>query len=62
MNFWSADNLLKASAVVTVLFSSFVKPSAVTQPRNVLPSAVGFSANESPVPSATFAPVNPFAT
>ena len=60
MNFWSADTLLKASAVV-IVFPSAVFPASVTQPRNVFPSAVGFSANLSPVPSATFAPVNPFA-
>ena len=60
MNFFSAASLLN-SADVTVVFLSSAIPSAVTQPRNVLPSAVGFSANLSPVPSATFAPVNPFA-
>ena len=61
MNFIDASSLLKASDF-TVVASNAVLPSSVTQPRNVLPSAVGFSANESPVPSATFAPVNPFAT
>ena len=61
MNFIDASSLLKASDL-TVVAPSSALPASVTQPRNVFPSAVGFSANLSPVPSATFDPVNPFAT
>ena len=61
MNFLSAAKLLKA-ADLTVVAPSLVLPASVTQPRNVFPSAVGFSAKASPVPAATLSPLNPFAT
>ena len=60
MNFLSAANLLK-SADLTVVVPNSALPASVTQPKKVFPCAVGFSANLSPVPSATFDPVNPFA-
>ena len=59
VNFLSADNALNFSAVTIVLPSS-VLPSSVTQPKKVLPSAVGALTNSSPVSALTFAPVNPF--
>ena len=60
VNFLSADNLLKASAVV-IVFPSSVLPASVTQPRNVFPSDVGSFTNSSPVPAWTLSPINPFA-
>ena len=50
MNFLSAAKLLNA-ADLTVVAPSSALPASVTQPRNVLPSAVGTSANPSPVPA-----------